>query len=235
MDALKDKAAQRFELFVEQLFEQGQYPLLILIGVALCLYFLRNEIPKLISWVSSRRLSKIKGMLDSGWLDTEMSIDLQEQFNQVCFQKTRKFSADKNLRVKIFSLLEQDASLSMISFRRAREYYCFRNGIFTFKITSRHYVYASIIILAAILLSSIWLLLYFLIFTDTTVSALQWLLRIAVLFLFGLFCGILFGEISKFSGARKLNLKLNNQIMPSIPKFWLNQLNKVLNFLKYKK
>lgn len=231
MDVLGNKFAQ----LVEQLIAQGDYKFLALIGIIMCLYFFKSEISKLIGWILSRRLSKIKDMLDSGWLDTELSLELQEQYNQICFQNTRKFCADKNLRLKIFSLLKQDTSLSMFDFRRSREYFDFKNDVFTFKITSWHYLFTSVIMVIAIIWSCLWLALYFSFFTDVHVSMVQWVSRIILLIFLGSFDAILLWEISKFLGARKLNLKINNQAMPSIRRFWLNQLSSAFIILKLKK
>ena len=171
-------------------------------------------------------------MFDKDLLDSEMLLALKEQYNQACFKKTWHFDANDKLRLKIFELLKQDDNLSMMSFRRAREYFTFKGGALIFDIKYRHYLFASLNIILFILLSCTWLMLYFLIFTALDVSLVKWLSRITILIGLGFVCGALSWEISKFSGARKLNAKINNDCALSIPKFWAHQVSIVFKYIK---
>lgn len=119
MDTIKEK----YLLQIDQLIAQGQYTLPALLGLIVFLYIFKNEIPKFIGWAFPSKLSKVRNMFDKDLLDSEMLLALKEQYNEACFKKTWHFDANDKLRLKIFELLKEDNNLSMMSFRRAREYF----------------------------------------------------------------------------------------------------------------
>lgn len=213
--------------FIDKQIDGGNYSVLVLVGILTCLYIFRSELPKFVSWAFPSKLSKVHMMLDSGLLDEEMTTALIEQYRVICFKRNWYFVADEKLRFKIWALLKQDDRLRMFDFRRAREYYDFKNDQFMFKLTFGKYFWITFCGIFATFLSVVWLSLYFYAFTHEAVSIMQWIFRIGVLLTLGLFCGMLFWELSKFSGARKLSLIINGQQVQSICQYWMRQLRRL--------